>query len=198
MNTFDEAKHPRDRGRFAPVAHREPEVSIGAGFDSRYWGLPTFRPGAWVFGDDSCAEIVAGSVVDGPLSRGVPAKECVDTFSQWQTRVAGLGTAEGDEFAAGLEDGLRVLVRADENASAADLLNAISTSPTTSTCRVNWMLALRTSATNAGYRGRLAAGVILSGAEKWWGIADDMDLAVSGPPNPAPRPAGAWASLASR
>lgn len=198
MNKFDEAKHPRNRGRFAPVSHREPEVSIGSGFDSRYWGLPTFRPGAWVFGDDSCAEIVAGSVLDGPLSVGVARKESVEAFSRWKEYAAGHGSEDGEEFAAGLEEGLRALVGADDEASTAEMLDAVAEHPTDSTPRVNWMLGIRASATKARGRGRLAAGVILSGADEWWGIADNRELALVGSPDPKPRARGAWASLASR
>lgn len=198
MNTFDEARHPRNRGRFTAVSHREPEVTIGSGFDARYWGLPTMRPGAWVFGDESCAEIVSGSVVDGPLSVGVVSKECRDAFARWQAAATEQGTIEGAEFAAGLEDGIRALYGATEDESTAELLKTAASVPTRDTSRVNWMLGLRSSPIKARYRGNLAAGVILSGADEWWGISDDMDLAFNGPPNPTPRRAGAWASLASR
>lgn len=198
MNKFDEAKHPRNRGRFAPVSHREAEVTIDERFDARYWGLPTMRPGAWVFGDESCAEIVSGSVVDGPLSVGVVKKECLNTFARWQAAATEQGTTEGTEFAAGLEDGIRALYGVSGDDSTAELLGTAASDPTRHTSRVNWMLGLRSSPSKARYRGNLAAGVILSGADEWWGIADDMDLAFNGPPNPTPRRAGAWASLASR
>lgn len=198
MSTFDESKHPRRRGRFAPVSHGEPEVTVGSGpgFDARYWGLPTHRPGSWVFGDDACAEIAAGFVLDGPLSRGVATKESADAFSSWQAYAAGHGSSDGDEFAAGLEDGLRALVGADGEASTEEMLDAIAERPTGSTPRVNWMLGIRPAATKARGRGRLAAGVILSGADEWWGIADNRELALVGSPNPKPRARGAWAFLA--
>lgn len=196
MSTFDESKHPRSRGRFTAVSHREPEVTINPEFDSRYWGLPAWRPGSWVFGSTSCAEIVAGSVVDGPLSQGAASKKSVDAFSRWQTLAAEHGTAEGDDFAAGLEDGLRALTGSSEHESAAGMLDIAARQPTTPTSRINWMLGLRPAPTKARYRGQLAAGVILSGADQWWGIADDIDLAVNGPAQDTPRARGAWSSLA--
>lgn len=198
MSTFDEARHPRNRGKFTAVSHREPEVAIGSGFDARYWGLPTSRPGSWVFGDDSCGEIAAGFVLDGPLSAGVAKNESIAAFSRWQTYAAGHGSANGEEFEAGLEEGLRALVRADDDASTTEMLEAVAGHPTTPTSRVNWMLGIRSSATKARGRGRLAAGVILSGADEWWGIAENRDLALVGSPNPKPRARGAWESLAFR
>ncbi|ACL42435.1 hypothetical protein Achl_4484 (plasmid) [Pseudarthrobacter chlorophenolicus A6] len=178
-------------------SHREPEVTLESGFDARYWGLPAFRPGAWAFGDDASAEIVAGSVVDGPLSRAAARPETVDAFKRLQEHARARGTADGDGFAAGLEDGIRVLCGADEITPVDELLQAAVSMPTTRASRTNWQLGLRRGTSKAGYRGRLAAGVVLSGADQWWGIADDMDLAIDGPANPKPRFRGAWASLAS-
>lgn len=195
MGTFDESKHPRSRGKFTAAPHREPEVTIGAGFDARYWGLPAWRPGHWVFGDDSCAEIVTGSVVDGPLSQGLPQEESLAAFARWQVFAAEKNTAEGAEFAAGLEDGLRALYGSDANESTDELLDIAASTYSRPTSRVNWMLGLRGAASQARRRGSMAAGVILSGAEEWWGIADDKDLAISGPPASTPR-RGAWSSLA--
>lgn len=196
MNKFDESKHPRNRGKFTAVSHSEPEVTIGPGFDARYWGLPTYRPGSWVFGDDACAEIAAGFVLDGPLSRGAASKQSVNALVQWQAYAAGHGSADGEEFAAGLEEGLRALVGANDEASIEDMLETVAERPTGRTPRINWMLGIRSSATKARGRGRLAAGVILSGADEWWGIADNRELALAGSTNPKPRVRGAWASLA--
>ncbi|QOD05843.1 hypothetical protein [Pseudarthrobacter sp. BIM B-2242] len=196
MSSFDESKHPRNRGKFTAVSHREPEAALTTGFDARYWGLPESRPGSWVFGTSRYAETAAGSVVDGPLSRGVAGKDSLDSFRRWQDAAAGYGTAEGDDFAAGLEDGLRALCRSDGSESAAELLDTAASVPTTETARVNWMLGLKAAPTTAGYRGRLAAGVILSGSDQWWGISNDPDLAINGPAQDIPRARGAWASLA--
>lgn len=196
MNAFDESKHPRSRGQFTAVSHREPETTLRAGFDARYWGLPEWRPGSWVFGSTSSAEIVSGFVVDGPLSREVASPESVESFQRWQTRAAGYGTAEGSDFAAGLEDGLRSLTGSSADESPAGLLDAAASDPTSPTSRLNWMLGLRSAPSKARYRGHLAAGVILSGAAEWWGIADDADLAVNGPATDTPRARGAWSSLA--
>ncbi|WP_354214796.1 hypothetical protein [Arthrobacter sp. UYCo732] len=179
------------------MSHRESEVAIGAGFDARYWGLPAGRPGAWVFGDDSTAEIVTGSVVDGPLSQGVARRESLDSFTRWQGFAAGQDTADGPEFAAGLEDGLRALYGSTAGEPTAELLDIAATTPTRPTSRVNWMLGLRSAPSEAHRRGSMAAGVILSGSDEWWGIADNKDLAISGPPVRTPR-RGAWSSLASR
>lgn len=196
MSSFDESKHPRSRGKFAAVARREPEVAIGARFDARYWGLPEWRPGSWVFGSTASAEIVSGFVVDGPLSRDVASRESVDAFERWQADAVELGTAEGADFAAGLEDGLRALTGSSADDSPAGLLDAAASVPTSPTARLNWMLGLRSASSKARYRGSLAAGVILSGADEWWGIADDVDLAVNGPAQDTPRARGAWSSLA--
>ncbi|MBG0738632.1 hypothetical protein IV500_04250 [Paeniglutamicibacter antarcticus] len=199
MNAFDESKHPRSRGKFAAVSHREPAVTLSEkGFDARYWGLPALRPGSWVFGNKSCAEILAGSVVDGPLSRGSVQQENLDAFARWESAALNHGTAEGKEFAAGLEDGIRTLHGTGAGDSAAGLLGTAPLAPTTHPSRVNWQLRLRSASSEARYRGQLAAGVILSGAEKWWGISDDLDLAILGSAESTPRPAGAWSSLSSR
>jgi hypothetical protein len=196
MSSFDESKHPRNRGKFAAVAHSEPDVALDAGFDARYWGLPATRPDAWVFGTSRYAETAAGSIVDGPLSQGVASRESLDSFRQWQSTAAGYGTSEGDEFAAGLEDGLRVLCSSKDDESLPEMLDTMESVPTTSSMRTNWLLSLNAAPTKAGYRGRLAAGIILSGADKWWGIVDDPDTAVVGPAQDIPRARGAWASLA--
>jgi hypothetical protein len=169
MSSFDESKHPRRRGKFTAVSHPEPEVAVGAGFDARYWGLPQWRPGAWVFGSTSCAEIVSGSVVEGPLSRGVASRASLESFQRWQASAAELGTTEGDDFAAGLEDGLRALTGSITDESTAEMLDVAGSQPTSSAARTNWMLGLRAAPTKARYRGQLAAGVILSGADEWWG-----------------------------
>jgi hypothetical protein len=196
MSTFDESKHPRSRGKFSSVTHREPEATLHSGFDARYWGLPDWRPGSWVFGSTSSAEIVSGFVVNGPLSREVASQESVESFRRWQASAAGHGTAEGADFAAGLEGGLRALTGSSADESTAELLDTAAADPTSPTTRLNWMLGLRAAPTKAQYRGQLAAGVILSGADEWWGIADDVDLAVNGPAQDAPRARGAWSSLA--
>lgn len=196
MNAFDESKHPRSRGKFAAVSHRESEVTIRSDFDARYWGLPEWRPGSWVFGSTSCAEIVAGSVTDGPLSRGPAVRDSIASFQRWQAAAAGRGTVEGDDFAAGLEDGLRALTGSGAGESTAGLLESAAAEPTSRAARINWQLGLRTAPSKARYRGQMAAGVILSGADEWWGIADDVDLAVNGPAQDTPRARGAWSSLA--
>ena len=195
MGNFDESRHPRSRGKFTAAPHREPEVTIGSGFDARYWGLPAWRPGNWVFGDDSCAEIVTGSVVDGPLSQGLPQEESLASFARWQAFASERDTSEGAEFAAGLEDGLRALYGSKDGESTADLLEIAASAPSSHASRVNWMLGLRSVSSKARRRGSMAAGLILSGADEWWGIADDKDLAISGPPVSSPR-RGAWSSLA--
>lgn len=196
MSFFDESKHPRNRGKFTAVSHREPEATLTAGFDARYWGLPESRPGSWVFGTSRYAETTSGSVLDGPLSRGAASNESLESFRRWQITAAEHGTADGDDFAAGLEHGLRVLSGPNADAPVPALLEKLSSQPTTETVRVNWMLDLKSAPTRAGYRGRLAAGVILSGADKWWGITDDPDLAINGPLQDIPRARGAWSSLA--
>lgn len=196
MSSFDESKHPRNRGKFTAVSHREPEAALGGGFDARYWGLPAARPGAWVFGTTRYAETAAGSVVEGPLSGGVAGKESVDSFQRWQDIAASYGTPEGEEFAAGLEDGLRLLCRSKDNETVSELLDTMASLPTTRSARTDWQLQLKAAPTRAGYRGRLAAGVILSGADQWWGISEDPDLAINGPAQDIPRARGAWASLA--
>jgi hypothetical protein len=196
MSSFDESKHPRNRGKFTAVAHGEPEVTLDAGFDARYWGLPASKPDAWVFGTSRYAETAAGSIVDGPLSQGVASRESLDSFRQWQSTAAGYSTAEGDDFAAGLEHGLRVLYRSDGDESVSELLDTAASTPTDDTSRTNWLLSLNAAPTKAGYRGRLAAGIILSGADKWWGLVDNPDSAIIGPAQDIPRARGAWASLA--
>lgn len=196
MSSFDESKHPRNRGKFTAVSHSEPEAALGGGFDARYWGLPGTRPDAWVFGTSRYAETAAGSVVDGPLSAGVATRESLESFRRWQAVAAEHGTSEGDEFAAGLEDGLRLLCRSRDSEPVSDLLDEMGSVPTTRAGRTDWLLQLKAAPTKAGYRGRLAAGIILSGADKWWGISDNPESAVVGPAQDIPRARGAWASLA--
>lgn len=195
MSTFDESKHPRSRGRFTAVTHPEAEVTLAPGFDARYWGLPTFRPGSWRFGEDASAEIVAGFVVNGPLSRSAAPPETLAVFRRLQEHARARGTSEGDDFAAGMAEGVRVLCGGDENTPFDGLLQEAVSTPTRHVSRINWQLGLRHGTTAQGYRGRLAAGVVLSGASEWWGIEEDMDLAIDGPANPKPRARGAWASL---
>lgn len=197
MTAFDESKHPRTRGRFTAVQRSEPDVSIGGGFDARYWGLPTYRPGEWVFGDESCEEIIKGFVVDGPLSRGTVRREHLDAFTRWQAAAAETGTADGAEFAAGLEDGLRALYGSKAGESTAELLDIAASTPSRPTPRVNWMLGLRGLPSDARRRGSMAAGVTLSGADEWWGIAGNKDLAINGPAVSTPR-RRAWTPLAFR
>lgn len=132
---------------------------------------------------------------DSPLSRALASEESVAAFARWQTSEAEHGTADGSEFGAGLEEGLRALYGSDERSSTAQLLDIAASEQTTDTSRINWLLGLKAATSKARYRGQLAAEVILSGADEWRGIADDVDLAVNGPSQDPPR-RGAWPSLA--
>lgn len=79
-------------GRFAAEPRADPDLALspaGRGtrldlpedsFQGRRSGDPDVRPEDWVFGEDSSIDAAVGTVMDGPLSRGVVNAQRRDAF----------------------------------------------------------------------------------------------------------------------
>lgn len=198
-------------GRFAAEQHAEPELSLGAvaarldlpgdTFLGRHARCPEPRPADWVFGRDECIDAAVGTVIDGPLSRGVvnaQRRNALHAWHEWaMTRAIETKDPAYDEFVSGLRTGVAALYerRMDHYEPGMDRFKAFGTpvyvadhalqiSGTKRASvedREHWRKLLKRTPSEAWHRGHLAAGLVLSGADGYWGMRENPDAVVLGP-----------------
>ncbi|MET4143782.1 hypothetical protein [Arthrobacter sp. UYCo732] len=199
-------------GQFAATAHTEAgivlEEQAGSrlelpddGFLGRHARCPEPRPAEWVFGEDASVDAAVGTVMDGPLSRGVVNAQRREAFQAWHEWAMNryLETKSPDymQFAMGLRTGVSSLYerRLAHYEPGLDRFNqsgtpvyvadhAVQISGTKRASiedREHWRKLLKLTPDEAWHRGHLAAGLIVSGAEGYWGLRGDPDAAALGP-----------------
>jgi len=200
-------------GQFAGTSHPETGIALETapdrtmlvlpedGFQGRHSGDPFVRPEDWVFGEDSSIDAAVGTVLDGPLSRGVVNAQRRDAFNAWHewAMARALETKDPayEHFVMGLRTGVSSLYerRMDHYEPALDRFNQSGT-PTyvadhalqisgtkraSAEDREHWRKLLKHTPSEEWHRGHLAAGLILSGADGYWGLRDDPDATVTVP-----------------
>lgn len=198
-------------GQFIGRARTEAELALpGPGarltlpedsFQGRHSGDPDVRPAEWVFGQDGSVDAAVGTVMDGPLSRGVVNARRREAFHAWhdwaQERALETRDPAYDEFAMGLRTGAASLYERRLGAYdpglgrfkaggtptyiAAAAVDIAGTKRTSFEDREHWRELLKRTPSEAWHSGHLAAGLVLSGADGFWGLRDDPDAAVQGP-----------------
>ncbi|MCC3292624.1 hypothetical protein [Arthrobacter sp. zg-Y1110] len=167
------------------------------GFEGRHSGQPSTAPGR--FGGENTDPAV-DTVMDGPLSRGVASaarREAVQTWHQWALQqAASTGDKDYEDFAAGIKTGITALYERHHQPHetgtdrfredsipvyAMDAaLQAAARKRTTGADREHWRRLLKHTPSESWHRGHLAAGVILSGADGYWGMREAPRHAVKG------------------
>jgi hypothetical protein len=197
-------------GQFAAAAHTEAGITLGAPaaparlvlprdpFLGKHASCPEPRPAGWVFGQDECIDAAVGTVMDGPLSRGVVNSQRRIAFHAWDdwadARARETRDPAYEDFLMGLRTGVASLYegRMDHYDPSLDRFkhggtpvyvadHAIQISGSKRTSledREHWRRLLKRTPNDAWHRGHLAAGLILSGADDYWGLRDDPDKAV--------------------
>lgn len=199
-------------GRFSVDHRAEPDLTLGTapgarlvlpedGFLGRQARCPEPRPADWVFGRDECIDAAVGTVIDGPLSRGVVNAQRRGSFHAWHewamTRSLETNDPAYDEFAMGLRTGVASLYERRLGAYepgldrfkpggtptyiASSALDISGTKRASAEDREHWRKLLKRTPSEAWHRGHLAAGLILSGADGYWGLREEPDAAVLGP-----------------
>lgn len=170
-----------------------------SGFEGRHSGQPVQAPGS--FGGDNVDRNV-DTVMGGPLSRGIASadrRQAVQTWHEWaQRRCAETGDEDYADFAAGIKTGITALYERHHQPHemgadrfredsipvyAMDVaLQAAARKRTTGADREHWRRLLKHTPSESWHRGHLAAGIILSGADGYWGMREDPEYAVKGAP----------------
>jgi hypothetical protein len=198
-------------GQFAATAHTEPDLALGTppasrlvlpedGFLGRHARCPEPRPEEWVFGRDECIDAAVGTVMDGPLSRGVANAQRRDAFHAWHewamTRALETKDPDYDDFVSGLRTGVAALYerRMDHYEPGMDrfkpggtpvyvadhALQISGSKRASAEDREHWRKLLKHTPSEAWHRGHLAAGLVLSGADSYWGMRENPDGVVLG------------------
>lgn len=169
------------------------------GFEGRHAGQPEQAPGR--FGGDN-VDLVVDTVMSGPLSRGIASvgrRAALQSWHDWaQQRGQETGDPDYADFAAGIKTGAAALYeehlgedkpghdRFDGDhitAAVLDLaLQAAAKKRTSGDSREYWRRLLKHTPSESWHRGHLAAGVILSGADGYWGMRENAEHAVKGDP----------------
>jgi hypothetical protein len=198
-------------GRFAATTHTEPDLALDAAaarltlpddpFTGRHARCPEPKPEDWVFGRDECIDASVGTVTDGPLSRGVVNAQRRDAFHAWHewamTRAIETKNPAYDDFVSGLRTGVAALYerRMDHYEPGLDrfkpfgtpvyvadhALQISGTKRASAEDREHWRKLLKRTPSEAWHRGHLAAGLVLSGSDSYWGMRQNPDAAVLGP-----------------
>jgi hypothetical protein len=171
------------------------------GFLGRHARCPEPRPAEWVFGEDGSIDAAVGTVADGPLSRGVVNAQRRNAFHTWHewamTRAIETKDPAYDDFVMGLRTGVAALYerRMDHYDPSLDrfkpggtpvyvadhALQISGTKRASAEDREHWRKMLKRTPSEAWHRGHLAAGLVLSGADGYWGMRENPDAAVHGP-----------------
>lgn len=195
-------------GQFAAAHHSEPDVSLAPSkaqlilredsFPGRHARCPDTRPAEWVFGDDASVDAAVGTVMDGPLSRGVVNTLRREAFHAWHDwaleRFHESKEPDYLQFAMGLRTGVSSLYerrlghyepgldRFHQHGTPVYVLDhAVQVSGTKRASfedREHWRKLLKRTPDEAWHRGHLAAGLILSGADEYWGLRENPDASV--------------------
>ncbi|HEX9086150.1 MAG TPA: hypothetical protein VF867_01325 [Arthrobacter sp.] len=199
-------------GQFAPDTRSEPGISLDGpvparldlpedSFQGRHSGDPAVRPEDWVFGEDSSIDAAVGTVMDGPLSRGVVNAQRRAAFNAWHewAMARALETKDPayEHFVMGLRTGVGALYerRMDHYEPGLDrfhpegaptyvadhALQISGKKRASAEDREHWRKLLKRTPSEEWHRGHLAAGLILSGADGYWGLRDDPDATVTVP-----------------
>jgi hypothetical protein len=210
----DPARQPKGipvGGQFAATTHTEPGISLDGpapsrlelpedGFLGRHARCPEPRPAEWVFGDDASIDAAVGTVMDGPLFRGVVNARRRDAFNGWHEWAMARAQETKDpaynDFVMGLRTGAAALYerRMDHYDPSLDrfkhggtpvyvadhALQISGTKRASFEDREHWRKLLKRTPSEAWHRGHLGAGLILSGADGYWGMRQDPDAAVLG------------------
>lgn len=198
-----------DRTQFAARLHPEPELGLGAAaatldlppadYRGARAGQPDTRPAGWApFGTYESLDHAVQTVTDGPLSRGISRSASREAVSTWHDYAAALPNPDGEQFAAGIRSGVMALYnrqiswvnpdrdRFDLSSGAVpremDSVLAVyaGTKRTSRTDLEHWRLLLQHAPSDAWQRGHLAAGVVLSGADDYWGMRQNPMQAITG------------------
>lgn len=198
-------------GQFAAAARAEAGITLhGAAparlalpkdpFLGRHARCPEPRPAEWVFGRDDSIDAAVGTVIDGPLSRGVVNSQRRIAFQAWDEWATARAHETKDptyqDFLYGLRTGVAALYerRMDHYAPSLDrfkpggtpaytadhALQISGSKRASADDREHWRKLLKRTPSDAWHRGHLGAGLILSGADGYWGLRDDPDAAVHG------------------
>lgn len=193
--TVNELLNSRPAAISATPLPRMPESS----FEGRHAGQPAKAPGR--FGGDD-VDLAVDTVMSGPLSRGIASadrRQAVQTWHEWaQRRGAETGDEDYAEFAAGIKTGITALYESHLGEDKPDAgrfdgdniptytidlaLQAAAKKRTTGQSREHWRRLLKHTPSESWHRGHLAAGVILSGADGYWGMRSDPEHAAKGAP----------------
>ncbi|ACL42153.1 hypothetical protein Achl_4202 (plasmid) [Pseudarthrobacter chlorophenolicus A6] len=200
-------------GQFATTSHSEPGISLAGShspselvlpedtFLGRHASCPEPRPAEWVFGEHASVDAVVGTVMDGPLSRGVVNAQRRAAFNAWHewAMAKALETKDPayDDFAQGLRTGVASLYerRMDHYEPGLDrfkpggtpvyvadhALQVSGSKRTSFEDREHWRTLLKRTPSEAWHRGYLAAGLLLSGADGYWGLRESAETTVLGP-----------------
>lgn len=203
------ARQPRgipSGGQFTATAHSEPEIALGGhpsnpadlpadAFTGRQARCPEPRPDEWVFGENASIDAAVGTVMDGPLSRGVvnaQRRKAFNTWHEWaMNRARETKDPAYERFVMGLRTGVASLYerrmghyepgldRFHEGGTptyiADHALQVSGAKRTSFEDREHWRKLLKHTPDEAWHRGHLSAGLILSGADEYWGLRDDPD-----------------------
>ncbi|MHA7295166.1 hypothetical protein [Arthrobacter sp. HLT1-21] len=162
-------------------------------------GLPDPRPDGSTIADDRWADMVVGGVDEGPLTRGLVSAQRREAFRAWSSFAEEKGATDSryNDFALGLRTGVSALYERRmpyySPVFPSDRFNGFETptyisdsavtiagkSRTSGTDREHWRLTLQHAQSPEQWRGHLAAGVILSGQDEYWGMRDDPDATVT-------------------
>lgn len=179
----------------APGVPRLPQMPDG-GFEGRLAGQPDVAPGR--FGDDD-VDMYVDTVAYGPLSRGVASaarREAAQLWHEWALMSAReTGDPDYEDFAEGIKTGITALYErhhpredvADRFEKGTVLVYAMDLALQTAgrkrasgEDREHWRQLLKHTPSESWHRGHLAAGIILSGADEYWGMRSDPVHAVKG------------------
>ena len=185
------------------------EVHMRPGQQPQTAGLPAHRPASWDPFTTTTDRAVS-SVHEGLLSRKVASGYQSLNLASWhewaQDQAAKHGSGDPAKaaaythFVAGMEHGTLALmsgaaevrdlyvlhrlgwetgspVRLGDFAQARRLVTSKRTSRAS---REEWVRGLQNAPSEAARRGYLAAGLVLSGLDDWWGLRDDPHTTVTG------------------
>lgn len=196
-----------DRTRFTHRTWTEPAIGLQVPAldlpDSSYRGVhsrhPDTRPGDWApFGEYESLDHAVQTVMDGPLSRGVARRDVREALASWHEYAlaqAGTGQEDAADFASGIRSGAIALyehhltapdggpVRLEMHMpSMQEVLEPVMAAAARKRASAlgleRWRHALQHAPSDAWQRGHLAAGIILSGADQWWGMREDPAAAI--------------------
>ena len=202
------ARQPRGipiAGQFARTSHQPSGVHVSGprvsdtGFEGRHSGQPDRAPGS--FGGNN-VDLVVDTVMSGPLSRGIASVGRRAALKSWHDWAQQCGEEAGGpdyaDFASGLKTGTAALYEEHlgEDKPGPDCfdgdhipvavldlaLQAAAKKRTSGDSREHWRRLLKHTPSGSWHRGHLAAGVILSGADGYWGMRESPEHAVKGDP----------------